>query len=378
MQNLKYFFKILNAHKVSVIAFVALFAGLMVFFSETGTDMTDAFVPTSLDVAIVNRDNHPISDGLAEYLGTKHNIVEVQDDEDAKRDALFFWDAVYILIIDEGFGTAFYNDAELARLSSMQTPTFNGFFVDGQIESYLTTLQAYLTADFGVQRAIAYSARVQEASVRVLDQDNNYGMSFYFQYMPFILVSVIILALGSVMIVYKKEELARRMDISPTPAVRQKAQLMAGCIVCAALIWILAMVGAHFICPNPLTGTVGLLRMLNSLVFAVVCVSIAFLIGQCVKKMIVLQALVQILGLGLSFISGVFVPQALLADGVLAAARFAPVYWYVRSNDMLNAVTPAIEADMGLYLQGVGIQLGFAVALFAVALVLGREKRVAA
>ena len=42
---------------------------------------------------------------------------------------------------------------------------------------------------------------------------------------------------------------------------------------------------------------------------------------------------------------------------------------------MLDAASYANPTDMTSYLQAIGIQLGFAIAIFAVALVLGREKQ---
>ena len=378
MLNLKHFLKILNYHKSSIIVFVALFAGFNIFFAETGGDMMDAFSPASVDIGIINRDNHPISDGLVDYMDTLHNIVPIEDDIDAMKDALFFWDAWYILIIDQGFGESFEQNPGEANLQNMKTPGSTvGFFLDNQIENYLVTLHAYLTAGFEMDRAITLAGRHEEINVRVLHRDINYGSSFYFQFLPFAFMSVMVLSISTVLMVYKKEDLAKRMEISATPALKRKTQLMMGCAVCSIAIWLVFMVGAHLFSPQPLTSTVGSLRVLNSLVFAAVCVSIAFLIGQLVKKTIVLIAIVQILGLGLSFISGVFMPQAFMAEGVLAIARFTPTYWYVRVNDVLSAVSPTIAVDTGAYLQGLGIQLGFAIALFAVALALGREKRAA-
>jgi len=340
--------------------------------------MMDAFSPASVDIGIINRDNHPISDGLVDYMDTLHNIVPIEDDIDAMKDALFFWDAWYILIIDQGFGESFEQNPGEANLQNMKTPGSTvGFFLDNQIENYLVTLHAYLTAGFEMDRAITLAGRHEEINVRVLHRDINYGSSFYFQFLPFAFMSVMVLSISTVLMVYKKEDLAKRMEISATPALKRKTQLMMGCAVCSIAIWLVFMVGAHLFSPQPLTSTVGSLRVLNSLVFAAVCVSIAFLIGQLVKKTIVLIAIVQILGLGLSFISGVFMPQAFMAEGVLAIARFTPTYWYVRVNDVLSAVSPTIAVDTGAYLQGLGIQLGFAIALFAVALALGREKRAA-
>ncbi|MCL2409875.1 MAG: ABC transporter permease [Oscillospiraceae bacterium] len=379
MQTLKYFFKILNYHKVVLVIYVFLFAMLNIFFTEFGTDMTEIFTPQSLNISVINRDDHPISDGLEQYLGDLHNLVPIEDDYTAMQDALFFWDAVYILIIDDGFGAAFYNDPDSVTLTNKKAAdAAAGFFVDEQIDSYLLTLRAYLSADFELERALTLTlaTSVQEVNVLILETEIT-GASFYFQVLPFVLVSVIMLALGSVLIVYRKDDLTRRMDVSPTPALRRKTQIMIGCALCALLIWLVFMVGAYFLTPHSLTGTAGLLRILNSLVFTVVCVSLAFLIGQVVKKSIVLQALAQILGLGMSFISGVFMPQEFLADSVLAIARFTPTYWYIRNLSMIDAVSPAINVDMGSFLQNTGIQLGFAIALFAAALAFGRERRAA-
>jgi ABC-2 type transport system permease protein len=337
--------------------------------------MVDVFSPQSLNISVINRDDHPISDALTEYLGDLHNLVPIEDDRVAMQDALFFWDTVYILIIDNGFGETFYNDPDSAVLTNMKAAeAAAGFYVDGQIDSYLLTLRAYLSAGFALERSLELTASTQAVNVHILETELT-GASFYFQVLPFALISLMVLALGQVLIVYKKDDLARRMDVSPTSALKRKSQVMTGCALCALLIWLFFIAGAYFLTPHSLTGTAGLLRILNSLVFSLVCVGLAFLIGQVVKKAIVLQAVAQILGLGMSFISGVFMPQEWLADSVLAIARFTPTYWYIRVHNMLNAVVPAIGVDMTNFLQGIAIQFGFAVALFAVALAFGREKR---
>ncbi|MCL2401441.1 MAG: ABC transporter permease [Oscillospiraceae bacterium] len=377
MQTLKYFFKILNYHKMVLLIFVGLFVGLNIIFTEFGGEITDVFSPQSLNIGVINRDDHPISDGLEAYLGGLHSIVPLEDDYTAMQDALFFLDAAYILIIDNGFGETFYNDPDSAGLTNKKAAeAAAGFYVDGQIDSYLLALRAYLSAGFELERALALTGSHERVNVNIIEREHIYGASFYFQTLPFVFISVIVLSVATVLVVYKKEELAKRMDVSPTPKLRRQTQIMVGCVVCTLAIWVVFMVGAYLLNPPALTSTVGLLQVINSLVLAVVCVSLAFLMGQFIKKAAVLLAIVQILALGLSFISGVFVPQEFLADGVLAIARFTPTYWYIRAQDMLAAVSPTIGVDMRVFLQSIGIQLGFAVAMFAVALAFGREKRV--
>ena len=56
----------------------------------------------------------------------------------------------------------------------------------------------------------------------------------------------------------------------------------------------------------------------------------------------------------MSFLCGIFVPQNLLSDGVLAVGKFLPAYWYIVINDMLALSEQTF--DLHVYLQGLGIQ----------------------
>ena len=71
----------------------------------------------------------------------------------------------------------------------------------------------------------------------------------------------------------------------------------------------------------------------------------------------------------MSFICGVFVPHDMLGEGVLKVAKFLPAYWYEKANNMLCGVTPY---NFNEYLTCLLVQVGFLVAFFAVALMVGR------
>ena len=79
----------------------------------------------------------------------------------------------------------------------------------------------------------------------------------------------------------------------------------------------------------------------------------------------------QIVGLGSSFLCGVFVPQSMLGSGVLAAAKFLPAYWYVKAVEMLGGSEKFDGSRLAMYLL---IELGFAAALMLIALVVNRVK----
>ena len=106
--------------------------------------------------------------------------------------------------------------------------------------------------------------------------------------------------------------------------------------------------------------------MLNSFVFLLIAAAIAILIAAFSPSDTGVNVIANVLGLGMSFFCGIFVPQAYLGDGVLMVARFLPAYWYVKINNML--VGSSGEAfSLARYWQYLGIELLFVLVLFLAA-----------
>ena len=82
-----------------------------------------------------------------------------------------------------------------------------------------------------------------------------------------------------------------------------------------------------------------------------------------------------VIALNTSFISGVFVPQALLGDTVKYAASFTPTYWYVTAVGDIAALSSFSWSVTKEIFMGMLIQLAFAAAFLIVALVLGRQRK---
>ncbi len=61
----------------------------------------------------------------------------------------------------------------------------------------------------------------------------------------------------------------------------------------------------------------------------------------------------------------------MLGEGVLAAAKFLPAYWYVKVMEMLSGSEAFNGSRLAMYML---IELGFAVALLLIALVVNRVK----
>ena len=113
------------------------------------------------------------------------------------------------------------------------------------------------------------------------------------------------------------------------------------------------------------------LAVLNSFILSMVIAVLAVLISSFEPKDNILSLITQVAGLGMSFFCGVFIPLEVLSGKVAAAARFLPVYWYIRANNMI-AETEAysFRGVMQCYM----IQIAFAAALVLITLLVRRVR----
>lgn len=97
-----------------------------------------------------------------------------------------------------------------------------------------------------------------------------------------------------------------------------------------------------------------------------------FLLKFICKNNNTVNIFVNAFGLGSAFICGVFVPRQFLADGVIAAGRFFPAYWYVNNEEAASNLSAASTSSIVLNFT---IQLMFALAFMVLAIVISSKKR---
>jgi len=111
----------------------------------------------------------------------------------------------------------------------------------------------------------------------------------------------------------------------------------------------------------------------NCLPLVLLGIALAFIVTQFVEKREVLMAIFFPLVFALATPAGIMFEMDMMGEQVLAVARFTPLYWYSRVNEMMiNEIT----IDWGLIWQSLGIQILFAAAILALGMVLSKEKRV--
>ena len=107
----KTFFKIVNKYKFNILLYTAMliiFAG----FNMQTSQNSMSFVQSKPDILIVNNDKEQkITNNLVSYIESNCNIVDIEDTEDARNDALFYRDVDYIIYIPENYSRDFLNGA---------------------------------------------------------------------------------------------------------------------------------------------------------------------------------------------------------------------------------------------------------------------------
>jgi ABC-2 type transport system permease protein len=196
-----------------------------------------------------------------------------------------------------------------------------------------------------------------------------------FRYMAYSILAIMIMGVTSIMLAFNKPEVARRNQCAPVSPAKMNAQLFAGNLIFTASVWALFGVITYVLSGQPGFGPNLLLLYLNTLVFSIAALSIAFLRGKLIKSPIAQSAVANVVSLGISFLSGIFVPQFLLGDTVLKIASFTPGYWYVKAVETIRDISVYSPQNLRPVFTDMLIQLGFAAALFVIAMVISKQKR---
>ncbi len=384
MQAFKSYLKILNHNKGGIIIYVIIFMVITVLFSSIGKDSTaTGFAMTQLDVAVIDRDNTDASKGLTNYIGSIHNIVDIDDTKESMQDNLFYRNVNYILIIPEGYGEQLSQGNIDEIINNVKVPnSFEGIFVDRQVDQYLKTMVSYVKSGYDTKEALSLTTDnlKVETTVSMLEENTSSEDSgtdpifFYYQYMAYVLLCITIVGLGPILMVFNKPDLKKRIDVSALNLKTKNRQLITFSIVFSIALWSIFVILSGILFGKSIFTTTGLFCMCNSLIFSFICLAITYLITMIFKSLNSISSVSNVLGLGMSFLCGVFVPQEVMAPSVLNASRILPAYWYIHAHNTIVKYIGS-SSQIRTILADFGIQLGFAVALLAICLMVSKMKR---
>jgi ABC-2 type transport system permease protein len=287
-----------------------------------------------------------------------------------------------VLTINEGFEEKL-ESGETDGLFEIvkRTGTYSSELFDSQLTQYISAVTMYMAGGNGAVQACREAREVSKEGVDVTVENFGSGngadvneIGYFTQYLGYIFICILVNGLSPILIKLNQKDVRRRMECSSTPVLHRTLQIFAGSGVIVFAVWLAFAILAAIVYRRFAFTQTGLLCMLNSFVFIIVAAGITLLVAQFDLADNIISMVSNVVSLGMSFLCGVFVPQYMLGEGVLAAAKFLPAYWYVRANNMLCGFSD--EAfSMNKYLGYLGIELMFAAVLFTAVILLSRSRR---
>ena len=276
-------------------------------------------------------------------------------------------------------------DTPLKLSHSIRQDNANGFFVNEQLNSYLDSISLYCTGGYSLTDAIAATGQNLEESPKVeaitFQKTGNSGNKTMFYWVP-------------VYELHLSDDFSPQSGADPCDLPADRCQFPdrllrpacagaypdslpppLGCICYSILTWLIfTLVAVLFFGPKNVFSQQGQLCILNSFVFTLICVALTLLLSTFGLKDNALDLIANIIGIGMSFLCGIFVPQWYLSTGVLAVAKFLPAYWYIK---IINMVTGWSGESYSLanYWKYIGMQCIFLVAIFSVYLAANKQRK---
>jgi ABC-2 type transport system permease protein len=382
MQVFKTYFKVIKSNMLQISIYVFVFLALAIIFTQiSSTTETGDFTQAKTRTVLINEDeNSVLVTGLEKYLGGYSEYISIENSTEKLQDALFFKEAEYIVRIPKGFTNEIMSGKNCKINKTVIPGTANVVYTDMLINQYLNTAKVYLAADKDITQAelvtkVANDLK-NEAKVELRkSQANNTHVDSYFNFLAYVLISVIVLGVTSIMMVFNNKNLRRRNLCSPIKNTSINLQIILGNIVFSVGYWALMIICGFALIRGEMLTMSGLFYCINSFVLTIVVLCMSFLAGIFIKGRNAQSGVSNVLSLGLSFISGVFVPQWVLSKSVLAIAKFTPTYWYVKANSDISKLTNFSIENLTPIFQNMLIEIGFAVALLSVGLVMSKRKQ---
>ncbi len=405
MQLFKVFFKILNKNKGQLIMYTVIYLSLALLMSNVMKEQAeDEFTGVSLDIALENKDQGRLGAALEQYLGELHKLQELPEGKEALQDAIYYGEIDYVLVIPEDFSEKFAAGDREGLLEGTAVPgSSSSYLAEHDMESFLKTADLYVSAGFALEDAVDLTMEIfgfhsgmamrpagreaeqdggfimentkEKSRVEFLNQEDGQPLSegfYFFQFIPYVFVTMMILGVGVVIKTFQNKDLSARNKCSAVPYLQQSLQILLGCLVYMLGVYAVFMAMAGCNTGGYLFTPQGILSAINALLFAVCALCVSWFAVQFAPNTAVLNAMSNVIGLGFSFLGGVFVSLDVMGDAARKIARFVPSYWYVAANQDIQKVTGF--SDAGTVYKSYLMIVMFSLAFFAAGLLANRMK----
>jgi len=336
----KTFLKVLNKCKMPIIlytTFLIFFGGFNMKSSETSL----TFVSTKPNILIVNKDEETgITKNLIDYLNNVTNVIKVK--EELIDDSLFYREVNLVVYIPENYRKSFLKK-ENKKIEIKSTGDYYASLAEMQLNRYLELSEFYLENNIDEDTLIKYinDTLSKETKIEIkskLDANAINKATFFYNFMNYSLLAGCIYVICLVISSFKSNHVNKRIIISSMNYKKHNGILLLSNGLFALILWLFYIILSFILLGDIMFTAQGIIYIINSLVFTIFCVSLAFFLSNLIENKNAINGIINVVALGSSFLTGVFVPMTFLPDAVLKIAHILPSYWFVKTNEALKTI----------------------------------------
>lgn len=368
----KYYLKVAKSYLNTIIVYTAIFIFLAVLTSGSGAGVTD-FEAQTARIAMVNHDQDtPFIINFEQYIKDSAQLISLDADEESLKDALFFRQVDYIMIIPENYTSDFMAGKDV-QIDVMTVPDSTAAIYSRELMNrYLNFANLYIQS--GIPEDV-FAKRIredlsQEATVHLTSPVVGGEISsvrHFYNFANYTLLAITVVIVSVIMFSFREDKIKSRNLISPISYKKINRQLLLGSIVFSTAIWLLYVGVSFLLYTDTMLSMYGLLFICNSAVFMTTVLAISFLVATMSNNKEVISGASNLISLGTSFVAGAFVPQEFLGSFVIFIARFTPSYWYITNNNNIVRLSTFKISSLETILLNMAVMLGFSFMFYIIA-----------
>lgn len=375
----KTFLKILNKNKFIIILYTVFLIGFGGFNMQTSDNSTN-FVASKPDIMIVNYDEEKgITKDLIKYITDNSYIIELNNNEEAINDGLFYRDVNYVIYIPENYSEDFM-DGKNPEINIKSTGDYQSSFAEMLLSRYIKVANIYqksiknedeLTSK--INETLSKQSEVEITSK--LDTDSLAKATFYYNFASYSILACLVYVICLVLSSFKDIKIQKRTIISSTDYRKLNRQLLLSNSLFSIILWGVYVALSFVLIGDVMFSNQGIIYLINSFIFTMCATTIALFIGNLVSNKNAINGIVNVIALGSSFLCGAFVPMEWLPDGVLKIAHILPSYYYISSNESLKTLEVFNLETMQPIITNMIVILGFSIIFIILTNIVSKRKQ---
>ncbi len=372
------FLKVLKSCKIPII----LYTVLLIVFGGVNTKTEDnsmSFTASKPDVLVINNDkNEGITKNLVEYIEKNSNIADIENNEDAINDAIFYRDVNYVIYIPENFNSEFLAGKN-PELKTKSTGDYYSSLAEMMLERYIKVANIYVSQFNDEEEIIKNINETLDKQTQIeitskLDTDSLSKATRYFDFANYTILAGCIYIICLILSSFRAENIKRRTMVSSTNYKKFNRKLLISNSLFAIVLWLFYVIVGIILIGDIMLTNNGIILIVNSFVFTISALTLGFCIGNMINNKNAVNGIVNVVSLGTSFLCGSFVPAQYLPDFVLKIAHIFPSYYYIHNNELVGKLEVINIETLKPILINMGIMLVFSIIFVILSNIFSKKK----